>query len=166
MEEVILLVLQRHARQILGQHAVIVKPDAWPEVQGVASWLEGIWANLVGNALKHGREGIRIELGWAREESGFRFWVNDDGEGIPPENVANLFQPFHLLHKLDSRKGLGLSIVQRLAELQGGKCGYSPGPLGGSSFHFTLPADQDSAPASAGKFTNRIPNLSASAKDA
>ena len=149
MEKIIWLVLQRHERQILKRSAVLSYPDTWPEVDGVSSWLELIWVNLVGNSLAHGREGVNIELGWSRQEDGFRFWVNDDGEGIPPEKVANLFQPFHMLHKLDARKGLGLSIVQRLLELQNGTCGYSRRPQGGSNFYFTLPAEP--SPAASGK---------------
>lgn len=144
MEEVIWLALQRQEREILKRRAILVRAERWPEVEGVSSWLEGIWVNLLDNSLKHGRDGIHIELGWNRQGDEYRFWANDDGDGILPEKVANLFQPFHLLHKLDSRKGLGLSIVQRLVELQEGQCGYLPRPGGGSCFYFTLPANQNS----------------------
>ena len=43
------------------------------------------------------------------------------------------------LHEPDAAHGLGLSIVQRLMELQGGHCGYEPRLEGGSRFYFTLP---------------------------
>jgi signal transduction histidine kinase len=140
MEEVIWAVLQRYERLILKKRARVINPEVWPEIEGVGAWLEVIWGNLVENSLQHGRDGLQIELGWNPQDQAIRFWANDNGEGIPAEKVPNLFQPFNLLHRLDSRKGLGLSIVRRLVELQGGQCGYAPLPLGGSSFHFTVPA--------------------------
>ncbi len=140
MEEVIWAVLQRYERPILKKRAVVLQAESWPEVDGVSTWLEAIWGNLVGNSLKHGKEGIHIELGWNRKGNEFKFWVNDNGSGVPEAKVPSLFQPFHVLHRLDSRKGLGLSIVQRFVELQNGTCGYAPLAKGGSSFYFTLPA--------------------------
>ncbi len=151
-QEVIWTVLQRHERDVSNRRAVLVQAEAWPEVDAVASWLEAIWSNLVGNCLKHGKEGVRIELGWNRQEHEFRFWVNDNGQGIAPEKVAGLFEPFNLLHRLSARKGLGLSIVRRLVELQGGQCGYSPISFGGSNFYFTVPANGS---AGAGSFMSK-----------
>jgi K+-sensing histidine kinase KdpD len=140
MEEVVWAVMQRLERQILKIGAVVTGPASWPEVQGVFSWLETVWWNLLVNALQHGREAARIELGWSNNEREFRFWVCDAGGGVASEKINTLFQPFHLLHYQNARKGLGLSIVQRLIELQDGICGYEPGATGGSIFFFTLPA--------------------------
>jgi signal transduction histidine kinase len=72
-------------------------------------------------------------------DSEYRFWVRDDGPGIAEEKRPLLFQPFHRLHQRSSAHGLGLSIAQRLVDLQGGRCGYDPAPGGGSTFYFTLP---------------------------
>jgi signal transduction histidine kinase len=140
MEEVVWAVLQRFERRILKAGAVIIRPAFWPAVQGVSAWLETVWSNLVINALEHAKESTRIELGWSRNEGEFRFWVRDYGHGIPAEKRQTLLQPFHWLHLPNARKGLGLSIVQRLMELQEGFCGYEPVATGGSIFYFTLPA--------------------------
>jgi signal transduction histidine kinase len=140
MEEVVWAALQRLERQILKKSASVIQPASWPEVEGVSSWLETVWWNLLVNVLQHGKEAARIELGWSQNEREFRFWVCDAGGGIPSEIVGTLFQPFHLLHRTNAGKGLGLSIVQRLLELQGGTCGYEPVSTGGSIFFFTLPA--------------------------
>jgi len=142
MGEIIWSVLQRHERQLLKQGAVVTQPDSWPEVEAVATWLEVVWVNLMNNALQHGKAAAQIELGWSQNEQGFRFWISDNGDGIPPEQIEDLFQPFHLLHRSNAKKGLGLSIVQRLLELQGGQCGYEPSSSGGSVFYFTLPAEK------------------------
>ena len=152
MGEVVWAVLQQQERQIIQQGAVVTQPDSWPEVEAVASWLEVVWGNLVSNALRHGKANARIELGWSQNGREFRFWVSDDGDGVPLEKLGDLFQPFHLLHHPNARKGLGLSIVQRLLDLQGGYCGYGHPVAGGTTFFFTLPA---------GKYATVTPSLSA-----
>lgn len=139
MDNVVFNTFQRLENQILKNGAQVTEPAAWPEVVGVASWLEVIWWNLLANALQHGKKAGKIELGWRQDENKFRFWVSDNGGGIPGEKIAKLFQPFHLLHESNARQGLGLSIVQRLVELQAGHCGYELNETGGSRFYFTLP---------------------------
>jgi signal transduction histidine kinase len=132
--------LQRLEGRIFKKSATIVEPDSWPEVNGVADWLEFIWRSFLANALQHAGEKPQIELSWQREKGAFRFQVCDHGVGVPEEVRPRLFQAFDSLHKLGSARGLGLSVVQRLVDLQGGTCGYEPNPRGGSCFYFTLPA--------------------------
>jgi signal transduction histidine kinase len=139
MGEIVFRATQRLERKILKNNAILSEPPAWPEVTGIFSWLEVVWGNLLANALQYGKG--RIELGWREENREFRFWICDNGSGVAPERQAALFQPFHSLHELDATGGLGLSIVQRLVELQGGNCGYEPLSADGSVFFFTLPAD-------------------------
>jgi signal transduction histidine kinase len=140
MGEVVWAVFERLERQILERHAVVTRPESWPEVKGVARWLEVVWENLVSNALQHGAAAPHLELGWSRNERELRFWISDDGGGVPTDRVGDLFRPFHLLHHPNARKGLGLSMVQRLVELQGGRCGYETASGGGATFFFILPA--------------------------
>jgi signal transduction histidine kinase len=142
MEEVVWAVRQRLERQVLKKNAALILPASWPTVAGVPSWLEVVWWNLLNNALQHGNEAARIELGWSQNGCEFRFWVRDEGKGVRPEMLGSLFQPFHVLHQSNAGNGLGLSIVQRLVELQGGHCGYEPVAPGGSMFFFTLPAGE------------------------
>jgi signal transduction histidine kinase len=140
MAEIVSGVLQRLESRILKTSATIAEPNSWPEVNGVADWLEIIWWNLLANALQHAGTKPKIELQWHQEKDGFRFQVCDNGGGVPAEVCARLFQPFDSLHKPDSTYGLGLSVVQRLVDLQGGDCGYETNPNGGACFFFTLPA--------------------------
>ena len=139
MGEIVFRVLQRLESRILKKGATVSEPPVWPEVAGVFSWLEIVWGNLLAHALQYGKD--RIELGWREENQEFRFWVRDNGSGVAPEKRAVLFQPFHALHQVDTASGLGLSIVQRLVELQGGNCGYEPLSTTGSLFFFTLPVE-------------------------
>jgi K+-sensing histidine kinase KdpD len=138
MNEVVALALQRIESRKLKKNATIVDPGSWPQVNGVSKWLEEIWWNLLTNALQHTTDNPHIELSWREESGHFRFEVCDNGGGVPEIMRKCLFRPFHTLHKPEGGKGFGLSIVQRLIELQGGNCGYEPRPEG-PCFFFTLP---------------------------
>lgn len=131
--------IQRLEKTILVRKAQVVQPDQWPEVAGVEPWLEVIWGNLLANALEHGGA-TRIELGWEPSPGGHTFWVLDNGKGVNPARQKHLFRPFHALHVSGAGHGVGLSLVQRLVELQGGQVAYAAVPEGGSRFSFTLPA--------------------------
>ena len=149
MSDVVFRVLQCWEGKILKTNVIVSEPASWPEVNGVFSWLEVVWGNLLGNALNYGNG--RIELGWEQEREGLCFWMCDNGNGVPPEKREKLFQSFDSLHESNARRGLGLSITQRLVELQGGCCGYEPRTEGGSCFYFILPAkniEKDGKPAS------------------
>lgn len=140
MGDIVNAALQRMERRISKKNASLVAPPDWPQVNGAPEWLETVWSNLLANALQHTGGNPRIELSWRREEGWLRFGITDNGGGVPEQYRSGLFHPFHLLHRPDATRGLGLSIVQRLMELQGGKCGYEPLP-GGSFFFFSLPGD-------------------------
>jgi signal transduction histidine kinase len=141
MGEVVSAVLERLESKILKNRVKVFQPESWPQPPGVSDWLETIWWNLLANALRHAPTTSRLELGWREEKEEFYFWVADDGPGISNAKRDKLFQPFHSLHETDAASGLGLPIVQRLIELQGGRCGYKPNPNGGAFFFFTLPVD-------------------------
>jgi signal transduction histidine kinase len=138
--------IDRLQREITRTRATVDAPENWPEVYGVRPWLEAVWWNLLANALRHGGSPARIETSWRRDGDHWVFTVTDRGPGVPPERLAHLFVPFDRLHQTHGG-GIGLSIVHRLVELQGGRCAYSPRPGGGSAFSFTLPARVTSAPA-------------------
>jgi signal transduction histidine kinase len=70
-----------------------------------------------------------------------RFWVQDNGPGLTPEQQTQLFTHFTRLQQTDTQGyGLGLSIVQRIVTRLGGIVGVESTPGQGSRFYFTLPA--------------------------
>ena len=142
MGEIVSGVLQQLESRKLKTQATIVEPGSWPEVDGVDSWLEVIWWNFLANALQHAGKPPRIEFGWRKETGKTLFWISDNGPGVPAGRSGKLFQPFDSLHEPGSTQGLGLSVVQRLVELQGGDCGHEANPTGGARFFFTLPASK------------------------
>lgn len=139
MGDVMEAVLDQLEEEIEETGATVQVPPSWPRVAGVPKWLHVIWWNLLSNAIRHGGPAAQIRIAWQPEGKGFRFRVSDGGSGVAPEIREGLFKPFDQLHTLHST-GLGLSIVQRLAMLQGGTCGCEDAPKGGANFYFTLPA--------------------------
>ncbi len=129
---------QRIEHALVKAGATLKQPDEWPEVVGHQAWLEVVWTNLLRNALQHAGAGVKIDVGWTAGEGGLRFWVKDTGTMAPAKRDA-LFHPFHRLHETGAPRGLGLPIVRRLVELDGGRCGYAARPEGGSEFYFVLP---------------------------
>jgi len=119
---------------------------------------ERIVENLVSNAVKHAADGT-ILVHAAAERDGLALRVDDEGPGIPDDLKDALFQPFRRGPgtELVPGVGLGLALVERFAELHGGRAWVEDRPGGGASFRVFLPATVVSAgnapasqPASAG----------------
>ncbi|MBN1873058.1 MAG: hybrid sensor histidine kinase/response regulator [Anaerolineae bacterium] len=138
--------------------AEIIIPENWPAALGHGPWVEEIWANYISNAIKYG--GLpdkdippRVELGYSKgdtlhrisplpDPTCIRFWVRDNGQGLTPADQARLFTPFERLSQVRAEgHGLGLSIVQRIAEKLGGHVGVESQVGHGSTFSFTLPCE-------------------------
>jgi PAS domain S-box-containing protein len=135
----------RLAYAIEESGAEIITPARWPVALGYAPWVEEIWVNYLSNALKYSGEPPRIVLGAAHQpDRRVRFWVQDNGQGISPEDQGKLFVPFTQLNQAQTDgHGLGLSIVQRIVEKLGGEVGVESELGRGSTFSFTLPAADD-----------------------
>jgi signal transduction histidine kinase len=140
MHEIVWAALQRLEGRMRRHGATVTQPESWPQVEGVASWLEVIWGSLISNSLEHGGLSPKLEIGWTKQAFEHHFWVSDSGPGVPGGKRPQLFEPFDRLHDLGAPRGLGLPIVQRLVEMQGGRCGYEQPEGGGVRFFFTLPA--------------------------
>jgi len=107
--------------------------------------LSQIFSNLVGNAIKFTDEG-EIRYGYRLVPSGdgytLTYFVSDTGQGISPENLEDIFQPFVQYWSENMPKvqgaGLGLAICKRLSELMKGRIWVESLPGRGSSFLFTF----------------------------
>jgi two-component system, sensor histidine kinase and response regulator len=150
MARVIREVWQRVEYTLIEYQAETIVPTTWPAALGYEPWIEEVWVNYMTNACKYGGQPPRLELGADPPNSQnpenlgqVRFWVRDNGRGLSQEDQARLFTPFTRLDQARARgHGLGLSIVRRIIEKQGGQVGVTSSgvPGEGSTFYFTLPA--------------------------
>jgi CheY-like chemotaxis protein len=106
--------------------------------------------NLVGNALKHTPAGRRIRVGVRAAGATAELKVEDEGSGIRPELLPNVFEPFQQgeqgLDRSAGGLGLGLTLVRRLTELHGGSVeAHSDGIGRGSAFVLRFPVSPAAA---------------------
>lgn len=130
----------RMSAQLEG--VTLTTPNAWPGVRGYAPWLQEVWVNYLSNAIKYGGDPPTVTLRVDEDEPGMaRFWVEDNGLGMTPEQAATVFDEFTRLeqHQSVGGHGVGLSIVQRIITRLGGSVGVECAPGQGARFWFTLP---------------------------
>jgi CheY-like chemotaxis protein len=119
-------------------------PDMDLLVDGDPVRLSQILLNLLVNAANYTQEGGEIRITTEAGEHVARVRVQDNGPGIPPEQIEELFTPFAQgecrLRGAAGGLGLGLTISRRLAELHGGRLAASSNwPMSGSAFTLSLP---------------------------
>jgi signal transduction histidine kinase len=104
-----------------GQIGVIA--DRQVLVTGDRDLLFDALANLVDNAIKHGRDAGRVTVEVAPSDDGAVISVTDDGPGIPVEEFQHVLKRFYRLERsrCTPGNGLGLSLVAAVAGLHGGR---------------------------------------------
>jgi PAS domain S-box-containing protein len=99
-------------------------------------------SNLVINAIEASehREGGRVEIRTGRDNGDVLVEVNDNGAGIPREDLARIFTPFFTTKQ--GGTGLGLALVQKVAVSHGGRVDVRARAQGGTSFLLVIPERQ------------------------
>ncbi|MFP5273278.1 ATP-binding protein [Coleofasciculus sp.] len=100
-----------------------------------------ILGNLLSNAINYSLPDSTIELSLTYEGNNVCFRMQDQGIGIPREDLSHLFDPFHRARNVSNLPGtgLGLSIVQKAVELHGGTIKVESEVDVGTTFTVTLP---------------------------
>jgi signal transduction histidine kinase len=105
-----------------------------------------ILANLLGNAIRHGRRGDEVVVRACEQPSGaVQFSVSDHGPGIPREELGHLFDAYTQgpEHGRRGRLGLGLYISKKLVEAHGGHIAVDSTPGEGTTFSFEIPPQRE-----------------------
>jgi two-component system sensor histidine kinase KdpD len=121
--------------------------DDLPEVLADPGLLERVVANLVDNALRHGR-GSPVTVRASAHDNRVELRIVDGGPGVPADRLNRLFAPFQRLGDREPRGlGLGLSVARGFTEAMGGTLNAEDTPGGGLTTVVSLPAIIRSAPA-------------------
>ncbi|MBT3190220.1 MAG: HAMP domain-containing protein [Anaerolineae bacterium] len=123
-----------------------IVPANLPTIQADERRLIQILSNLLTNALYYTPEGgdVRLEASHIGNGNDIQISIKDNGIGIPPEHLKNIFTRFYRVDKSRSRhaggSGIGLTITKHLVKAHGGEIWVeSEGKDRGSTFVFTLP---------------------------
>ncbi len=132
--------------------AVETEDDLW--VRADPTRLVQVLGNLLHNAVKYTPAGGHVRVVARREGQRAVLAVEDDGAGIPPDLLPQVFDLFTQgaveLARSEEGLGLGLNVVRRLVELHGGEvAAFSEGPGRGSRFEVRLPLVPPPEPAEA-----------------
>ncbi|KPK92284.1 MAG: hypothetical protein AMJ94_05360 [Deltaproteobacteria bacterium SM23_61] len=102
-----------------------------------------VFSNLIGNAVKYGKEGGKIWIGFREDAEELLFYVKNEGGGIPPDKLNLVFDKFARLEgELERRRrgtGLGLFNAKQIVEKHGGRIWAESEEGKNANFLFTLP---------------------------
>jgi len=107
--------------------------------------LQQVIANLLDNAIKYSGEGTEIEISARAEDTGAVISISDQGSGIPPGNINQIWDRLYRGDHSRSQRGLGLglSFVQAIVHAHGGTVGVESEMNKGSRFTVRLPVGSD-----------------------
>jgi len=141
LEEIVGAVMSRMEGR-LKEHVVQTRlPAGVPMAQVDEVMIVQVLENLVENAIKYTPSGTCIEVGAEQEPNQVRFWVADQGPGIPAGEERKIFEKFYQSAEKEAKGGvgLGLTICRIIVEAHGGLILGRNRASGGAEFSFTIP---------------------------
>ncbi len=99
-----------------------------------------VFKNYISNAIKYAFHGKNIVIDSTLDQEGLRINVRDSGSTIPEENRLKVFERSFQADEKNPGRGLGLSIVKRIAEAHGVEVGVKPNKPAGNVFYIRFPA--------------------------
>jgi len=126
-----------------GLSLAVELPEKLPPVNIDSRRIGEVLRNLLENAAAHTSQGDTITVAAKQRDKLVEVSVTDTGEGIPAEELPNIFERFYRVDKSRTRatggSGLGLTIAKRLVEAHGGRIEVQSEAGKGSRFAFTIP---------------------------
>ncbi len=119
-----------------------IPPETW--VMGDAVELQRVFSNLLENASRYGRDkngAMRVEIAVKVKDHAVLVKLRDHGEGVPPNQLEQLTQPFYrgdVSRSSATGTGLGLAIVERAIDRMGGRFALANSSTGGLAAHIKL----------------------------
>jgi signal transduction histidine kinase len=104
--------------------------------------LQQVFFHLITNALQHaGRDDVVVRISAIDRGDDWEFAIEDNGVGIPPEHHARVWQLFQTLQSHDAldTTGIGLAIVRKQVESNGGRVWIDPAASSGTTIRLTWP---------------------------
>ncbi len=143
MEAALVQALLCADRQISGRGAVVTH-DPLPRVTGDFELLTKVLHRLIENGIEYcAAPSPRVHVSSKRVDLECVFSVEDNGPGVEPAFRSKIFEPFKRLHGREyPGNGLGLAFCKKIIERHGGRMWIESTPGAGSTFYFTLPADE------------------------
>ncbi len=144
--EAALLQALSNLRLSINEKIASISNDPLPTITGDRSQISQLFQNLVGNAIKFGKQGESpfIHISVRKQKLAWQFSVEDKGIGLAREYFERIFVIFQRLHGYDKfgaagGTGIGLAICKRIVERHGGRIWLESEPGKGSTFYFTIP---------------------------
>ncbi|MHA4895203.1 sensor histidine kinase [Pedobacter sp. PWIIR3] len=142
VEEIDVHVMLREMSRLLfpPSHIKIILATRLPVIVTNKPKLQQVFQNLLSNSIKYmDKENGEISIGHEDDGDFVKFYVKDNGSGIPEENrkrIFNLFETGDQASARDSSTGIGLNIMKMHVAEQGGKITVESTPGEGSTFYF------------------------------
>jgi len=128
-----------------GRALDLALPATLPAVDGDASLLRRLVANLLDNAAKYSEPPAPVTLAAAAREGGVELEVRDRGIGIDAADLSRVFTPFFRTDRSRARGtggvGMGLALARRIAEAHGGTIAVESPPGEGTTFRVSIPTN-------------------------
>lgn len=143
MHDVIDSVLLLFASQRSKKRIVMTRhyDQRLPLIRGVPDQIKQVILILLENAVEACREGGRITVTTAREEENIAVAITDDGVGIDPARIDQIFQPFYTTKHTVKGAGQGLSVAYGIIRSHRGEVRVESRPEEGSRFTVVMPVD-------------------------
>lgn len=124
------------------ESAIINIRSGMPQMKAEKVKLQQVFLNLIHNAIKYNdKEDVQVDIGFEDLGKEWKFFVKDNGPGIEKryhEKIFVIFQTLNARDEVESR-GVGLAIVKKIIEEEGGKIWVESDKGTGATFYFTWP---------------------------
>ena len=145
LEQILATALKNLSAAIADSQATVTS-DPLPTLEVNKNQIVQLFQNLIGNAIKfRGAEPLRIHIAAEHQPDSWIFSIQDNGVGIPEDQQGRIFTLFQRLHTRQECEGygIGLAICKKIVERHQGDIWLDSEPGNGSTFYFTLAANDD-----------------------